>query len=174
MRSRGFTLIDLVTTLAIVSVLLGVGLPNLTSHIQHSRVHNATQDLFESLELTRTKAVFSNTRATIRKLNNWENGWEVFIDENNDGLLNNNEVVVQKHEKLNAVRIKANTHVSDYVSYVESGESRKANKTSSAGAFQAGTFTVCPQGKGKGYELILARGGRVRTHEISEKNCAAI
>lgn len=174
MRSFGFTLIELVTTLSIVSILLGIALPNLTGYIQKSRVSTATQSLLESLELTRTQAVFSNNRATIRKQTNWEDGWEVFIDKNNDGLSNNNERSIQKHEKLNGVRIVANRPVKNYVSFVSSGESRNANGTNSAGAFQAGTLTICPQGKGKGYELVLARGGRVRTNEVSAQDCAAI
>lgn len=174
LRSFGFTLVDLVITLSVVSVLLSIGLPNLSSHVQNSRVKAATQSLRESLDLTRTQAVFSNSRATIRKQTNWEDGWEIFIDKNNDGLSNNNERVIQKHEKLNGVRILANSHISNYVSYVESGESRNANKTNSAGAFQAGTFKICPQGQGKGYELVLARGGRVRTNEMSAHDCAAI
>ncbi|GGY80579.1 hypothetical protein GCM10011613_27040 [Cellvibrio zantedeschiae] len=174
MRSFGFTLIELVITLSIVSILLGFGLPNLFGHIQNSRVKVATQNLFESLELTRSQAVFSNKRITIRKQVQWEEGWEVFIDANNDGLPNNNEQTVKKYEKLKGIRIIANRPVSNYVSFVGSGEGRYANGTSNAGAFQAGAFTVCPQTKGKGYELILARGGRVRTHEISAQDCAAI
>jgi len=174
MQSFGFTLIDLITTLSVLCVLLGIGLPSFTGQIHATRVKTATQHLLESLELTRSQAVFSNNRTTIRKQNNWEDGWEVFIDKNNDGIPNGNEKTIQKHDKLNGVRIIANNPVKNYVSFIGSGEGRNANGSNSAGAFQAGTFTVCPQGKGKGYELILARGGRVRTHEVSEQDCAAI
>lgn len=171
MQSVGFTLIELVITLSIISILLSVGLPNLSGHVKNSRVKSATQSLLESLELTRSQAVFTNKRATLRKQTQWENGWEVFIDRNNDGLFNNNDQSLKKYEIVKGVRIIANRPVKNYVSFVGSGEGRYANGTNDAGAFQAGTFTICPLEKGRGYELILARGGRVRTHEISAQEC---
>lgn len=174
MKCNGFTLIDLIITLSIISILLTVGLPSLSTQIQHTRVKTATNSLLEAINLTRTQAVFTNKRATIRKQTNWENGWEVFVDKNNDGLLGDDETPLKQHEKLHGVRIKANSHINNYVSYIGTGESRNANGTNSAGAFQAGTFTICPEGKGKGYKLILSRGGRVRQHEISAQDCASI
>lgn len=174
MRPFGFTLIELLTTLSIVGILLGVGLPNLASHVQNTRVEIAAQTLLESLELTRSKAVFSNKRITIRKQVNWENGWEVFIDANNNGLRDASDTILQTHEKLKGIRVITNNPVTNYVSYIGTGEGRHANGTSNAGGFQAGTFTVCPQGTGKGYELILARGGRVRTNPIDAQACATI
>ncbi len=174
MKSFGFTLIDLLTTLAITSILLGLGLPNFNQQLQNSKVKTATETLLSSLELTRTKAVATSSRTTLIKQTTWENGWEVFIDKNNDGIRDSDEISFLKHEKLTGVRIKANSHINNFVSYVSTGESRNANGTSSAGAFQAGTFTICPEGKGKGYELILSRGGRVRQHEISAQDCAMI
>lgn len=174
MRSFGFTLIELIITLSIVSILFGIGLPHFTSSVQHSRVKTATQSLLESLDLTRTQAVFTRKRTTIRRQTTWEEGWDVFIDSNNNGIIDANERVIQKHEKLTGVRIIANRPVKNYVSYVGTGEGRLANGTNDAGAFQAGTFTICPEAKGKGYELILARGGRVRTNKIDAQTCAAI
>lgn len=172
MRSFGFTLIDLLTTLAILSILLAAGLPSFSAQIQKNRVQTATQSLYEALELTRTQAVFSNNRATITKQIEWKDGWEIFVDKNNDGLRGDDEKIVQQHEKLNGIRITANKWIKNNVSYVGSGESRNASGTD-AGAFQAGTFTICPEAKGKGYQLILARGGRVRKVEIEASECDA-
>jgi len=174
MRSFGFTLIDLLITLAVLAILLTFALPNFSALVQNLQVKTATQSLRESLELTRAQAIYSNNRATMRKQTNWVDGWEVFIDENNDGLLSNNEHVLQKHEKLKGVRVIANRPVKNYVSFIGSGEGRNANGTANAGAFLAGTFTICPTGKGKGYELILSKGGRVRTHKIDARACATI
>lgn len=173
MRAFGFTLIDLLTTLSITSILLAVGMPNLSGQIQRMRISTATQSLLEAIDLTRTAAVSANKRATITNQALWENGWKVFIDKNNNGIRDADEVILQQHEKLNGVRIITNTPVKNYVSYIGTGESRNASGTA-AGGFQAGTFKVCPIEKGKGYELILARGGRVRQHEISEQDCAAM
>ena len=173
MRSFGFTLIDLLTTLAILSILLAVGLPSFSAQIQNTRVKTATLSLLEAIELTRTQAVFSNTRATITKQTEWESGWEIFVDKDNDGIRDDDEKLVQQHEKLNGIRIVANKWIKNNVSYIGSGESRNASGTD-AGAFQAGTFNICPEAKGKGYQLILARGGRVRMLEIKAEECDSV
>ena len=170
MRSFGFTLIDLLVTLSLVTILLTIGLPNFSSQIQKSRVKTATVSLQEALQLTRVQAVSSNRRATITKQHEWDEGWEVFIDKDNDGLRSADENLIQQHEKFDGVHITANKPVKNYVSYIGTGESRNASG-SAGGAFQAGTFTICPDKKGAGYELILARGGRVRMNEITEEKC---
>lgn len=172
--SRGFTFIELLTTVSVIGVLLGIGLPNLTDHVHNSRVKTAAQSMLESLEVTRSRAIFSNKRTTIQKLTNWENGWEIFVDGNNNGLRDAGETTLQIQSKLQGVRVIPNRPVANYVSFIGSGEGRYANGTNNAGGFQAGTFTVCPTGNGKGYELILSRGGRVRQQEISAQDCAAI
>lgn len=173
MRTQGFTLIDLIIALSVLSILLTIGLPSFSSQIQQMRVKTAIFALQESINLTRTQAVSANKRATIRKQNQWEDGWEIFIDKDNDGVRDSNEDIVQLHEKLKGIRIIANRPIQNYISYIPTGESRNASGTN-GGGFQAGTFTICPIAKGKGFSLVLARGGRVRMTEISEEKCNSV
>jgi type IV fimbrial biogenesis protein FimT len=173
MQRNGFTLVDLIITLSVTSILLTIGLPSLSTQIQHTRVKAATNSLLEAINLTRTQAVSANKRATIRKQNEWEGGWEIFIDADNDGIRDNDEAIVRQYEQLKGIRIFANRPIKNYVSYISTGESRNASGTD-GGGFQAGTFTICPAAKGKGYELILARGGRVRVAEINEEKCNSV
>ncbi|MET0355937.1 MAG: GspH/FimT family protein, partial [Cellvibrio sp.] len=89
-----------------------------------------------------------------------------------NGIRDGDEKTLQQHEKLAGVQVTANKPVKSYISYIGSGESRNATGTS-GGGFQAGTITICPTEKGTGYELILARGGRVRMNEIKTQDCEA-
>ena len=172
MRSFGFTLIDLVVTLSVLGILLAIGLPSFSAQIQKNRVKTATLKLQDSIALTRTTAVFSNSRATMTQQNDWETGWEIFKDTNNNGKRDGDEITLQQHEKLIGIRVVTNRPIKNYVSYIGSGESRNASGTNSGG-FQAGTFTICPTEKGAGFELILSRGGRVRMNEIGAEKCEA-
>jgi type IV fimbrial biogenesis protein FimT len=172
MQHKGFTLIDLLTSLSVLAILLALGLPSLSSQIQQVRVKTATYSLLDAISLTRTQAVFAKQRATLRKHNEWEGGWEIFIDKNNDGLRDEDEAIVRQHAQLKGIRIAANQPLKNYVSYIASGESRHASGTN-GGGFQAGTFTICPAAKGSGFVLVLARGGRVRMAEINEEQCSA-
>ena len=173
MRNNGFTLIDLIITLSVLAILLAIGLPNFSSHIQQTRVKTATNSLFEAIQLTRGQAISSNKRTTLRKQNEWNEGWEIFIDKNNNGVRDINETIVQRHEKLKGIKIITDSKLKNYVSYIGTGESRNASG-STAGALQMGSLKVCPIIKGKGYQLILARGGRVRVVEISEEKCNVV
>ncbi len=38
MRNNGFTLIDLIITLSVISILLTIGLPSVSTQIQNARV----------------------------------------------------------------------------------------------------------------------------------------
>jgi type IV fimbrial biogenesis protein FimT len=173
MKRNGFTLIDLMITLSVLSILLSVGIPSLSAQLQQMRVKSAVFALQEAINLTRTQAVSANKRATIRAQSEWESGWEVFIDKDNDGVRDSDEDIVLLREKLKGIRITANRPVKNYVSYIPTGESRNASGTN-GGGFQAGTFTVCPTAKGKGVALVLARGGRVRVAEIDEEKCNSV
>jgi len=173
MYNHGFTLLELLITLIIVILLITIGVPSFSAQIHNTRVKTITSSLLESVELTRTQAVFSNTRATMKHHGTWEDGWDVFIDKNNNGTLDQDEKLLASTEKVNNVRITSNRPVKNYISYIGTGESRFVGKAD-GGAFQAGTLTVCPTTKGNGYELILARSGRMRMHEITADKCSVL
>ncbi len=166
MQNHGFTLLELLVTLTIMSLIMMVGLPSLSQQIQNNRTETAALELFGAIQLARNTAVRSNSRATLRKLGSWQDGWEVFDDNNRNGTREPDErLLVQQQAPLKA-HIHANGPISTYVSFVGTGESKKMN-----GAFQAGTFTICPTGTGPGYELVLSRGGRTRMSKISNPSC---
>lgn len=176
MQERGFTLFELVITLAILAILLLFGLPGLSQQISQSRTKTAALDLMQAIQHARTIAVFQNKRTVIRPSGlsegNWLGSWEIFIDDNNDGERNEEEELLLQIDPAKAVSIYANQPLSKYVSFIGTGESRFAGRKD-GGAFQAGTFRICPTdaNHGAGYELILARSGRMRMRDIPQAEC---
>lgn len=171
MHNHGFTLLELLITLVIVTLLVAIGVPSFSAQLNNTKAKTVTLSLLESAALTRTQAASNNTRATLKHHGTWEDGWDIFIDSNNDGILNQDEKLLISTEKIKDVRITPNKPVRSYISYIGTGESRMVGKAN-GGAFQAGTFTICPTTKGNGYELILARSGRIRMNEISADKCS--
>ncbi|HWV14830.1 MAG TPA: GspH/FimT family protein [Cellvibrio sp.] len=172
MHLQGFTLLELLIVLIIMILLLALGIPGLSTHIENTQVSTASSSLTEAIALTRSQAVISNTRTTLKNLGSWNRGWEIFIDFDNNGMRGEHEKLIATHPQLNNVRITPNQPVRHYLSFIGSGESRFAGRTGE-GAFQAGTLYICPTGRGRGYALILARGGRLRIQEINADQCAA-
>lgn len=90
---NGFTLFELLITMLIVGVVMTLGLPNLTSFAQNSRVTTTANDLLASLYLARSEAARSKTNITICGSQSpmaanaacdgtFNDGWIVFVDSN--------------------------------------------------------------------------------------------
>jgi type IV fimbrial biogenesis protein FimT len=71
---RGFTLIELMTTIAVVGILLVAGMPTMRGVIENSRIRAASESLKYGLMLARTEAVRRNTRVAFVSD---ETGWQV-------------------------------------------------------------------------------------------------
>jgi type IV fimbrial biogenesis protein FimT len=172
MHARGFTILELLITLIILALLMTIGIPSFAYQVQNTKLKTTALSLLEAVELTRSKAVFTNKRVVVRNQDEWSGGWEIFMDANDNGVQDENEEILQTHEKIDGVRIISNTPLKNYISFIGSGESRYAGRAN-GGGFQAGTFKVCPKTKGDGYTLILARGGRMRMDKITADECDA-
>jgi type IV fimbrial biogenesis protein FimT len=57
MNYKGFTLIELMTSLSILAILIFIGLPSFASQVQKNRVRVAALSLLDAIELSRTNAV---------------------------------------------------------------------------------------------------------------------
>src|SRR5690554_2596394 len=93
MRQRGFSLIELMVTVAIVANLVAIGLPSFQSSMRSNRVATGTNELMASFALARTEASRSPGGAAICSTENgtacgggWNDGWMVWIDMDGDGL----------------------------------------------------------------------------------------
>lgn len=68
-NQTGFTLIELMITIVIAGIIMGVGLPNLGSFLAQMRVDNQVTQLQRLLLITRNAAINSGETATICPLN---------------------------------------------------------------------------------------------------------
>lgn len=63
-HSRGFTLVELMVTVAVIGILALVAVPSMTSMISNSRLRGQTEEVTASLQLARSEAVRRNQRIT--------------------------------------------------------------------------------------------------------------
>jgi len=96
MKSKGFTLVELMVVIAVMSVLLTVGIPSFTFMIKTNSVNTERDNLFNSLVYARTEAITRGETISICKSSDlitcdtstsWTNGWIIFEDTNGNGVL---------------------------------------------------------------------------------------
>jgi len=66
-KQTGFTLIELMFTIVVLAVLLGIGVPNFRDFIRNSRMTAAANDLLADLNLARSEAVKRRVPVTLCK-----------------------------------------------------------------------------------------------------------
>lgn len=85
-HQRGFTLIELMITIAVLSILLGIAVPGFQATIQNNRSTTLANELITALNLAKSEAVRRGTDVTACASNdgatcsgNWTDGWIVSV-----------------------------------------------------------------------------------------------
>ena len=77
---RGFTLIEVLVTVAILAVIMAIALPSFTPLIERWRVRGTVEDLQASLYFARSEAIKRGGGISLKaQSNDWAKGWTVEI-----------------------------------------------------------------------------------------------
>ena len=163
-HQSGYTLLELVTSLAILCILSGMGM-RIMSVIHSTQATTITNTFVRTLHLARSEAIRRQHRVTlcqsrdsIRCSNgeDWESGWLLFSDKNRDHEIGENETIVHAHEGLPpgyTLSWRPSGRRRDYISFLPGGGTNKV-----------GTFFLCSTTqKGLAKTIIVYRTGRIRT-----------
>lgn len=165
-KTAGFTLIELIITLAVAAILLAIAAPSFTDLIKDNRQIAQINSLSASLNLAKSEAIKRSITVTVCSSNdqsscsgNWENGWIIFEDEDDSHTVStktngDTEAIVRVQQALsNGNTLRYNRAPGTFISYSSDGF---------ASAFQ-GTFTLCDdRGPSNARGLVISPSGRVR------------
>jgi len=93
----GFTLMELLITIAIMAVFLAVAVPSFYTVIQNNYSNSVNRDFIASLQYARSEAIKRSTSVSVCATSdssftacgtNWSLGWIVFADVNGNGVYN--------------------------------------------------------------------------------------
>lgn len=167
---RGVTLVELMTTLAIVAIMATAGLPMFRELSASNRITAHTNEFLTSLYFARSEAVMrgqrvvvcrSNDGATCATSGRWDQGWIVFVDLDNNAAVTAGDTVRSVHAAINGnITMTGNGPVSDYISY--SSEGRSVYTT---GGIKMGTISLCDPDSGNKHKnaIVISSVGRPRT-----------
>lgn len=176
-RFAGFSLIEMMITVALMAIVLTLAVPSFRDTIAMNRTTHIANELTADLALARSEAIRRHTPVTVCKRNaagdacdnsaEWSDGWLVFADPNPDGLYNDNanglscepgeDCLLALHEALaGAVSIK---FPRNRVTYDTRGNAEGFN----------GTFKICNADLDKSARgRILSGTGRLKTTRDSD------
>lgn len=84
--SGGFTLLELMTVIAVLGILATIALPSFKYLGANTKVKSAATDLYLSMLRARSEAVKRSSLVWLRAATGgWANGWQVVADSNGNG-----------------------------------------------------------------------------------------
>lgn len=77
----GFTLVEMLVTLTVLGVLMGVAVPSFRSFVAGQKIKTASHDLMTAMVIARSEAIKRNADVTVAPYtaNTWESGWTVKV-----------------------------------------------------------------------------------------------
>lgn len=190
--AKGFTLLELIITVAIAGILLGVGVPGFGSLIKESRISSQYNSLVGSLYQARSEAIKGASDVTVCPKsspgsnlcggsNDWENGWIVFLDrtnatnEVNASISPGDEIIsvkpkIKGNNTISAIGSTTNTVANvqnvSYVRYLQNG----------ASSLSTGSIIICDDTRGAADSraLNIVQTGDIRRGAITPANPAPL
>lgn len=109
-KPAGLTLIELMITLSVMALVVSLSTPSFRQVIQENRMATQINEFVADFNLARSESVRRGTRVTLCKRNeagnacsttaDWTGGWIVFVDPDDDGLIDNGEAIIRLHGPL--------------------------------------------------------------------------
>lgn len=167
--ARGFTLPEALTVTAVIALLLGLGLPSWQAFGRNQDGKSALNILASHLALARSESIKRNRPVLVDNVDgSWHSGWTVYVDANNNALLDAGDPVLTSIGQQPAdLVILGNTPVRRYVRYTPSGQTQLPG-----GGFQAGTLTIChAAGQQPVRKLVISASGRARVSREAPGPC---
>ena len=160
MKSKGFSLLEVLVTMSVVVILATVGVPLFKETIQRSNADAAITSFARAFSFARVQAINLGQEVTVCHLSdanacdgNWTETLSIFIDLNGDAKVNGDDHILQQVSAIGS-----NDHLvttaGTSVRFAQSGQLSSGNST----------FIYCPASVTSPYAkgLVISMTGRIR------------
>ena len=139
--------------------------------ITNNRTASIANQLITALNYSRSEAIKRGLQVTVKHKGStgrvWENGWDIFTDNNGDGVMNSPDQLLRTYEALpEGYSLRTGGNYAGWVAYLAMGNSRGSSGLAN------GTFTLCDSSRNNKQSrgIIINNVGRVRT-ETGKGRC---
>lgn len=161
-KENGITLLELLVTLAVVSLLLSAGVPGFRNVIMDNRLVSEANEFVTAVNLARSSAVRYQRNATVCASTNfnatvpscagtsdWSTGWIIWVDKDRDSVTDANEVIA------------VNGPLSDSTTFTSTGASAFTYDALGFGVTAGDDLTLCDDRGGEmGRQISVNNVGR--------------
>lgn len=167
--TRGFTIIELLITVAVLGVLVSLALPSFVTFINNGRISGASNEMLGDISYARSEAAtrqadvamcVSVDQATCAPGQTWDLGRLIWVDSNADGLLTVGEPILRVSQSMSSTLvISTGFGGADVIRFRPFGGLRPAT---------GGSLRLCPSSGSAGRTISVAATGRP---VISKSSC---
>lgn len=144
---QGFTLLEVMTVIAVIGILSAMAVPNFFAWRASAKLKGATQDLMSDLSMARVHAIKAGETVKVLFAND---GYTIFIDDNDDDAVDAGEDVLRRKKYSPGVVMDETTFTSAKTTFHRSGA-----------VSPAGSVTL-ERGSGQKMRIIVNLVGRIR------------
>lgn len=157
-QNSGFTLVELMITVALVGVIAALAVPSFATMIANNRLATASNDVVGVLNYARSEAVKRGRSVIVDPTDgsDWANGMSVWIDRNANGSMQDSEELRRTSGAPGDVTITSSSN------FAFTGGGLLPNGASAV------TIQVCDNRSGEsGSSITVTLGGRIRSEDLT-------
>ncbi len=171
---RGFSLLELMATLVLVVVVMGVGAPSMFDMIRTSTLIAINNEVVVDMQFARSEAIKRNLSVTVCAANtasngckngtDWSDGWIVFGESISvNGTVDPGETIFRIHKGTNRDSMKINmtaaTNLTNALVFLGNGF-----PIAPGGLPPSGTLLICDDGDpGYSRNIVINKTGRIES-----------
>ncbi len=177
-KQDGFTLLELLTAVAVLVILVSVGLPSMTALVRSNRTVSDTNDFVATINAARSEALKNVVQVTVCKSRNqascdntasWHDGWIVFVDNDEDevrDLGGTPESLLRVHGAFEGSNTLQSVAFTNWIAF-------RPNGLAIGSGANAGTFSLCNDaGATYGRDISISRIGATSVDENGDESCS--
>jgi type IV fimbrial biogenesis protein FimT len=149
-KDKGFTLVEMMTVIAITAVVSAIAIPNFYSFAAGMKLRSASRDLYSTLQKTRMNAIRQNTRWAVE----FSSSTYKVVDCGTDNICTGSGTADNKTSTTTNISAYPGINITSFPGAVEFYPDGTSN---------AGTLIIFSDSKGNPSQVEVSAAGRIKT-----------